>query len=170
MDYLNYFGTSTEQVKDIEELENELLMRKVISLGLFAEILRKEKIFLYLSVENTYKKLRLKIYKENYQEVEGLDTLSYILAAHTSWGLNDYFFDEHITLIKCAMLIDEQIENEDIGELKIASKLMIDGTSNEWLRIIFKVLKKEFLYTLLMNQILNSELKVNDVKTELVKI
>jgi hypothetical protein len=170
MDYLNYFGTSTEQVKDIEELENELLMRKVISLGLFAEILRKEKIFLYLSVENTYKKLRLKIYKENYQEVEGLDTLSYILATHTSWGLNDYFFDEHITLIKCAMLIDEQIENEDIGELKIASKLMIDGTSNEWLRIIFKVLKKEFLYTLLMNQILNSELKVNDVKTELVKI
>lgn len=170
MNYLDYFGTSREQIRDIEELENELFIRKVISLSILANTLREEKIFLYLSAENTYNKLRLKIYKENYKEVYGLDTLSYLLVSSTSWGLNEDFFDKHITLIKCAMLIDEEMENEDIGNLKIPSKIMIDGNSNDWIRLIFQILKKEFLYGLLMSHVLNNDLKVNDKKTELVKV
>lgn len=170
MDYLNYFGTSKEQLKDIELIEDELLTRKIISLGILSNILKEKNILLYISTENTYDKIRIKVFKEDYKDVYGLDTLEYLLVSYKAWGLDDIFLNNNSLLFKVALFIDNLIQDEDINELNKPLKVMIDNSNNDWLQVIFNVLKKENLYHLLMKQILNDELEINQQKSELVKI
>jgi S-adenosylmethionine hydrolase len=170
MNYLNYFGSCQKQIDDIQNIECELLVRKIVSLGLLADLLKENGIFLYLSTIDRYGGINLNIEKKDCEELYSFNELSFLLVYPEKYGLETTFFDKYVTLIHFAMEMDEKLKNEDVRELKIQERINIDTSDDKWLKIIFRVLRNETLYHLFMTKILGAELEVNSKKHKALKV
>jgi len=169
MDYLTYFGSKEEQIRDIEKAEDEMLLRKIISIGIFSDILKKKKVSLFIS-DNRYGSIEICGISEIYENHYGFNSIEFMLATNSNWGLENDFIETNLTFIKSLSYINTLMKEMDSSKINLLQKVFIDSSSHDWLKLIFEVLEKKYLYQSLMSKILDSELERKEDKNEIVKI